>query len=758
MIGRSVRRFEDSNLITGQGSYLDDLHPHGTVHAMFVRSPLAHGLLTEIEVDRARRMPGVVGVFTAADLALDQPMPNMHPSPAVEASVQGYPLAPEEVCYVGEPVAVVVAEDRYRAADAVSEVFVGCDPLPACVDHRTALEPAAPPVHKDSSSNLVANLAARYGDVDDAFASAPHVISVVLSQHRGAAAFMEPRGVLADPTDGDFTLWSSTQSPHRLRDLVQRYLGLERLRVASPDVGGGFGPKASVYPEEYVVPALARRLERPVKWVESRREHFLTTNQQRDQTYHLEVACDRQGRLLGLRGRVTHDNGAYVPYGLLLPATGLNLIPGPYDLGALDIVIDVVYTNLVPTSPIRGAGRPNAVFAMERCVDAVARALGLDQLEVRRRNFVADPASHTLPLKARDGAEIRYDAGDYAALLDAAARAADRDGFAERRREAAAAGLRRGLGFASYVEDTGLGPGESGRVEIGLDGTVTVKAGVSAQGQGHATVFAQLAAAALGVEPSDIQVRAGDTDVHPRGMSTVASRTAATAGPAVHQAAEAVAERVRRLASDILEAAPADLVLADGKVSVIGQPGTELSLSDVASHALALGEDLGETADVPFGQSAYAYGTHAAEVEIDTETGRVQVVAYTVAHDCGPMLNPMIVNGQIDGGVAHGLGNALSERVVSDDQGQPLVTSFVDYRVPGAVEMPPIRKVHTETPSYTNALGVRGAGEGGTIPAAAAVAAAVEDAFSDLGIVVDRYPLTPETVLQLASPSNRASS
>ncbi|HEX7097619.1 MAG TPA: xanthine dehydrogenase family protein molybdopterin-binding subunit [Acidimicrobiia bacterium] len=747
MIGRSVRRVEDGRLVTGRGRYLDDMRPEGTLHAIFVRSPIAHGLVVDIDADRARSMPGVIGVFTAADLGFDRPMPNMHPSPLLVDSRQGYPLAHDEVCYVGEPVAVVVAENRYAAADAAAEVFVDVEPLPACVDHTRALDPDAPPVHKGSESNLVATLTAEYGDVDEAFTGAAHVIDVPLRQHRGAAAFIEGRGVLAEPAEGGLTLWSSTQSPHRLRALVSEYLGVEELRVATPDIGGGFGPKGSVYAEEYVVPALALRLGRPVKWVEGRREHLLATNQQRDQTYRLQVACDADGRLRGVRGRVIHDNGAYVPYGLLLPATGLNLIPGPYELPALDIAIDVVYTNLVPTSPIRGAGRPNAVFAMERCVDAVARRLGLDPVGVRRRNFVADPANHTLPLPARNGEPIRYDAGDYAALLDAAVEAADRAGFEERRRGSEARGKRRGLGIASYVEDTGLGPAESARVRLDEDGRVVVEVGVSSQGQGHATVFSQLAATELGVAVEDVVVRAGDTAVHPHGVSTVASRTAATAGPAVHQAAAELARRIEELAAEILEAAPEDLRLERGRAGVVGQPGTDIPFSVLVSVAKERGVELDVTSEQPFGQAAYAYGTHVAEVEVDPETGHVQIVSYTLSHDCGPMLNPMIVAGQIEGGVAHGVGNALYERVAFDDEGQPLVTTFVDYRIPAAAQVPPVRHVHKETPSYTNLLGVRGAGEGGTIPAAAAIVAAVEDA---LGVVVDRYPLTPEVVLGFA--------
>ncbi len=751
MIGRSVRRLEDRRLITGRGRYLDDLNPPGCVYAVFVRSPFAHATVGEIDATEARAMSGVLGVFAADDLGLLSRMPNMHPSPGSEDTVQGYPLARDEVCYVGEPVAVVVAEDPYVAADAAASVFVDHEPLPACVDHTTALQTGAPPVHSGSNSNLATRLTASYGEVDEAFRSASHVHGVDLRQHRGAAASIEPRGVLADFTGVMPVMWSSTQSPHKVRDVVSAHLGIDDLRVIAPDVGGGFGPKGAAYTEEYVVPALARTLGRPVKWVEGRREHFLTTHQQRDQTYHLEVAFDHQGVLAGLRGRVIHDNGAYVPYGFLLPMTGLRLIPGPYVLPAMDVTIDVVYTNLVPTSPIRGAARPNAVFAMERVVDSVARALSLDPAEVRRRNFAPSDEPHEVPLPSRTGEPIRYDGGDYSAALDAALDLADTTGFVERKESSESKGRRRGIGIASYVEDTGLGPSEGAAVGVGDDATVEVRVGVSSQGQGHATVFAQLAASVLGVGVEDVVVIAGDTAAYPTGISTVASRTAVTAGPAVHGAAIGVAEKLKRLAAEMLEASEDDLIFGDGQISVVGQPDATVSLEDVVGRARSTGREteLKVAVDIPFGQAAYAFGTHVAEVEVDVETGLVEVVAYSVAHDCGTVLNPMIVAGQIDGGVAHGLGNALLERVAHTPEGQPLVTSFVDYRIMGATEVPSVRKIHTETPSSTNTLGVRGAGEGGTIPAAAAVAAAVENALADLGVVVDSYPLHPEIVLDL---------
>lgn len=763
MTGRPLRRVEDRRLVTGAGRYVDDLTREGTAHAVFVRSTEAHARLRSIDTAEAARAPFVLGVFTAADLGFDQPMPNLFPAPVIINSFQAFPLARDEVCYVGEPVAVVVAEDRRAAVDAAELVVVDYEILDAIVHHDAALDPQSPLAHADADSNLVAQLKAAYGDVDGAFSGADRVVRVTVRQHRGACASMEPRGVMAhhDDTVGQLIVWSSTQSPYPLRRHLSDYLAvpLQEVRVIAPDVGGGFGPKASLYAEEYVVAALARRTGRPVKWVESRREHFTTTLQQRDQTCELEAAVDADGTLRGVRARIVHDNGAYVPYGVVLPATGLQLLPGPYVIPALDVKLDVVYTNLTPTSPIRGAGRPYAVFAMERLIDGVARELGIDRAEVRRRNFIpADQFPYELPMLARDGSHVTYDSGDYHTALEKALEAADAGGFEERRRRAAGSGKLLGLGIASYVEDTGLGPFEGARVEVLPSGEVVVATGAASQGQGHATVFAQLCAQELGVDPVQVTVRAADSDYYGYGISTVASRTAVMAGSSVHLAAAKVAALAKKLAAGHLEAAEADLVLEDGMVKVAGQPGAEVSLGELArlvqgtaAVALPPGITPGLAADEAFQlvRPAYAFGTHVAEVEVDSETGLVTVLRYTVAHDCGTVLNPMIVDGQIDGGVAHGLGNALMERVSFSDEGQPLVTTFMDYRVLTAAEMPPLVKVHTETPSPLNPLGVKGAGEGGTLPAAAAVASAVEDALAGRGVVVDRHPLTPETVRRL---------
>ena len=757
MIGRPLRRLEDPRLITGRGQYVDDIPMEGMLHAVFVRSVEAHALVGEIAVGD---VPDDVRVFTGVDLGLDRPMPNRYPSPLITQSIQTPPLAMDEVCFVGQPLAVVVGPTVTDALDGAEAVTVDYRPLPPVVDHRVAMDPDSPPAHQGSTSNLVATLTAGYGVPDQAFADAPHVVTLQVDQHRGALASMEGRAVLArwDELDDRLTVWSSTQSPHALRDHLASYLGLspEQVRVVTPDVGGGFGPKAALYSEEYVVAALALKLRRPVKWIERRREHFTSSIQQRGQSGEIEAAVDEQGRLLGLRARLVHDCGAYVAYGVVVPMTTLRLMSGPYVVPALDVSIDVVFTNATPTGAIRGAGRPNATFALERTMDAIARDLGIDRAEVRRRNLIPPEAlPYRVDITGSDGRPITYDSGDYPAALEMALATASIDGFDARREASRRQGLLRGFGVACFVEDTGLGPYEATRIEVLTNGDVLVETGATAQGQGHHTVLAQICAGHLGVDPQRVLVRSGDTSRYGHGVATVASRTGQTTAAVVHVAAEELAGIIRRLAAEHLEAAAEDIVLTAGVAMVAGSPGTGIPLGDLAASlqpklggSMPTNQQPGLTVErlLPFGGLAFTYGTHVAEVEIDPETGQVTVVGYVVVHDCGTLLNPMIVDGQIDGGVAHGLGNALHERVRFSPEGQPLTTTFMDYHILTAAEMPPLSKTHVVTPSPTNPLGAKGAGEGGTIPAAAAVVAAIEHALSETGVVVDHYPVSSEWV------------
>ena len=465
-VGADVRRLEDPRLLTGRGRYVDDLQPPGVLHATFVRSTHAHATISGIDAEAARALDGVHAVLTLGDLGspvADAPMPQMAPSPLIRRAVVQHVLAKDEVCYVGEPVAVVVAESRHIAEDAAALVTVDYQTLPAVVDCRAALAADAPAAHRGAQSNLAAQLAVGFGDIEAAFADAPHVFDLDLTQHRGAAHPMEGRAVLAshDAAAGRLTLWSATQSPYLVRRFLARTLGMDEqdVRVVAPDVGGGFGPKAVFYPEEVAIPVAAMKLGRPVKWTEDRREHFVATTNQRDQHWHLEVACEANGRMRGIRGRIVHDNGAYLPYGLILAGTALAPFPGAYALPALALTLDVAYTNTTPTTPVRGAGRPNAVFAVERTVDLVARKLGLDPAEVRRRNFVqADQFPYTTGMKARDGSPVAYDSGDYVACLDRALELADTVRFKARKAAARAEGRHLGLGISSFIEDTGARP------------------------------------------------------------------------------------------------------------------------------------------------------------------------------------------------------------------------------------------------------------------------------------------------------------
>ena len=760
MIGEPLRRLEDPRLITGRGRYVDDLRHEGTVHAVFVRSIEAHARVVGMSFEPPNDMGAVL--LTATDLGLHEPMAVQNPSPAISQPVTQPPLAADEVCYVGQPIAVVVAATVAEAMDAVDAVSVEYESLPASVDHRTTLEEDAPPVHLGGASNRAATLRVGFGDVDAAFARAQHVLTLQLDQHRGAVASLEGRAVLArwDEADDRLTVWTSSQSPHAVKRAVSDYLGLssDEVRVTCPDVGGGFGPKALVYPEEIVLAALARHLHAPVKWTETRREHFTSTAQQRGQSGTVEAAYQEDGRILALRARLLHDLGAYVPYGVIVAVTTMRLMSGPYTIANLDVEIDCVFTNGTPTGAIRGAGRPNAVFALERVMDAISRDLSLDRAEVRRRNFVPVAAfPYRLEIPGSDGKPLTYDGGDYVAALEAAVATAELDGFDERRSESARRGRLRGYGIASYVEDTGTGPYDGARVEVLPSGDVVCETGSSSQGQGHATVFAQICASHLGVDPSRVRVRIGDTDRYGQGVPTVASRTGQTTAAAVHGTAARLAETIKRVAAARLEAAAEDIVLIDGSAMVVGQTGTEIPLGELAASTQAsLGGTVPEGQDVPglsaesvspFGGSAFTYGTHVAEVEVDPETGHVAVLDYVVVHDCGTVLNPMIVDGQIDGGVAHGLGNALFERVVHDEAGQPLTNSFMGYKLVTAIEMPVLTKVHMETPSPTNALGAKGAGEGGTIPAAAAVVSAIEHAIGPSGPPITHYPVSAEWVL-----------
>ncbi|HEX7054672.1 MAG TPA: xanthine dehydrogenase family protein molybdopterin-binding subunit [Burkholderiales bacterium] len=761
-IGAAVKRLEDPAILAGRGRYVDDLSLPGMLEVAFVRSSEAHALIRNVDTESARALPGVHAVLTLKDLGVDRRMVQANPHALLRQDITQYPLARDEVCYVGETIAMVLAESRYVAEDAAALVQVDYEPLPLVVDVREAARADAPRVHRDSPDNLAARIPWKIGDAEAAFRSAPHVFRESYVQHRGGCHSMECRGVVAsyDAFSEQLTLWSSTQSPYLIRRFLAEYLERDesRIRVVAPDVGGGFGPKAAHYPEELALALAALRTGRPLKWIEDRREHFLATTQQRDQLWDVEVACDASGKVLAIRGRALHDHGAYVPYGLLLALGSVVNFPGPYAIPAIDVAIDVVFTNAVPTTPIRGAGRPYANFILERTMDCVARNLGLDRAEVRRRNLVRpEQMPYATGGKLPNGKPVMFDSGDYPAALELVLRNADFACWGERKRQAAERGRRLGFGISCYNEDTGLAPFEGATVRVFPSGKVVVTSGAGAQGQGVRTILAQIAAGQLGVKPEDVSVEIGDTARFPMGMSTVGSRTTVTAGSSAHLAAVEVRDKAMRLAAELLECSSADLELADGAVRIKGVPERKVTLGELARRLAGqvnvpspagFSPGLEATAYHAVERPVYANGANVAVVEVDPETGRVAVVDYYVAHDCGTLVNPPLVDGQIVGGVAHGISNVLFERMVYDrETGQPQTTNYGEYLLVSAPEMPRMHLSHMETPSPWNPLGVKGAGEGGTIPCLAAVVSAIEDA---LGAKVNEYPLSPERVLELA--------
>ena len=765
--GAAVPRIEDPDLVSGRGRYLDDITLPGMAHAAFVRAVHAHARIRAIDVGAAAALPGVVAVLTAADLGVaGKATPQFAPSPLLLQNRTQHVLASQEVHYAGEAIALVVAESRAIAEDAASLVVVDYEPLAPVADLATALAANAPRAHEGAPDNRVATLRAKFGDIDQVFGRAAHVFTERITMHRGGCHSMECRGVIGtdDPISRQLVIWSSTQAPYMVRRALAGFLGFDesRLRVIAPQVGGGFGPKAGVYAEEFAIALATLKLKRPVKWAEDRREHFLATTQQRDQIWDLEVAADADGRMRGVRGRCLHDNGAYVPYGLILAFTSVGPFPGPYALDALDVTLESVFTNKVPTTPVRGAGRPNVAFVLERLADRVARELKLDRGAVRRASYVRkDQFPYATGMKARDGSPVSYDSGDYHRCLDTAlARIAD---FSARQQAARAAGRYLGLGIASYVEDTGLGPYEGAQVAVEPNGKVVITTGAAAQGQGQHTIFAQIAADILDVPIDHVSVISADTGRFPRGIGTIGSRVAVLGGSSVHLAATRVKEKAIKVAAEMLEAAEADLVLEDGRVRVagtdrsIGLGEVAMRLAGFSGVAIPAGVEPGLAAEGYFQSNTltFANGSNACEVEVDPATGQVTILRYVVAHDCGRLINPLLVDGQIRGGVVHGVGNALHEHMHFDADAQPMTTNYGDYLLPIAPDMPLIEVIHLETPSPLNPIGVKGAGEGGTIPATACVISAIEDALAPLGVTLAEHPVSPQRLVELIAKARK---
>lgn len=758
-VGARVRRREDPRLITGRATYVDDVRLPGTLHLAFLRSPYAHARIVRIDSSRARTAPGVVAVVTGAEVKdLAGPLPVASTQPGMRM-VRRYPLAIDRVRHVGEPVAVVAATSREAARDALDLITVEYEPLPAVVEVEQALAPGAPRVHEEFPDNQAFVITHDGGDVERAFREADRVIALRLENQRVIPLPMEPRAVLAHRQGDLLTVWLSTQIPHGARSYYAEIFGLpeNQIRVIAPEVGGGFGAKADIYAEEVMTVALALKLGRPVKWTADRREEFVGMSHGRGQVDFVEAAVKNDGTVLGLRLRVLSDLGAY--YQLftagIAPLTGLMAV-GPYKIPNVHYEIVGVFTNKTPTDAYRGAGRPEATYLLERLMDVIARDLGLDPAEVRRRNLL-EP--HQFPYTTPTGAE--YDSGNYRPTLERALAIVNYRQFREEQARLRAQGRYLGLGLSFYVEICGMGPSkamggqgwEQATVVVEKTGKVTVLAGISPHGQGQETTFAQIVADELGVTPEDVVVLHGDTAIVPKGVGTFGSRGLAVGGTALVMSLNKVKEKARQIAAHLLEAAVEDVVWENGRFVVRGVPGRGVTIQEIAAEAydarrLPPGMEPGLTASSFFEPPNFTYphGCHVAIVEVDPETGRVVLRRYVAVDDCGRVISPLLVEGQLHGGIAQGVAQALCEGVHYDESGQLITGSLMDYAVPTAHDLPAFELDRTETPTPVNPLGAKGVGEAGTIGSTPAVVNAVIDALAPFGVRHIDMPLTPEKI------------
>jgi carbon-monoxide dehydrogenase large subunit/6-hydroxypseudooxynicotine dehydrogenase subunit gamma len=760
-IGLRAPRKEDPRLLRGRGRFGADFSARGQLWARVVRSPVAHGRLRAVGTTRAARAGGVVTVVTAASLPAGLAIPVR--LQVQDADLRRYlqpVLATGTVRYVGEPVAVVVAGDPYAAEDAAELVDLDIEELPAVLDAAAAAAPGSPALFP--GGNVAADFTLGFGDVAGAFARADHVVEIEVEIGRHGAVPLEPRALLADvdPATGALSIFGMTKVPVFNRDLLGSLLGMDetQIHVHAVDAGGGFGARGEFYPEDFLVPWLARTLRRPVMWVEDRAEHLVAVNHSRQQAHRIAGAFDTGGRILGLRDDIVHDNGAYCrTHGIIVPELTVAMLPGPYRLPAYRGRIQVVLTSKTPCGTYRAPGRFEGSAAREQLLDVAAGELKISRNEIRSRNLLHPGELPCQRSMSTLGTDVVLDAGDYPALLTAAE--ADRLGYPGEVKRGRRAGRRRGLGVAAFLEKSGLGPQETADVMVSRTGAVHVFSGGTSLGQGIETVLAQIAADALGVHPDQVSVVNGDTERQPFGGGSWASRSTVVAGSAVHAAAGAVRDRAAEVAARMLEAAPGDLVSENGRISVRGDPGAAVTLAEVAqatapaSRYLQPGEPAGLSARRRFEVThmTYPYGVHIAVVDVDPGTGAVQVLRYLVAYEVGRAINPALVAGQLRGGAAQGIGGALLEEFCYDENGQPQSATFMDYRMPTAAEVPPIDVLITQdSPAPGNPLGVRGAGEGGVSAAGAVLASAVRDALGLAGSV-GRLPLTPARVQELAT-------
>jgi len=768
--GAAVRRREDPRFLRGEGRFLDDVRVAGLLHVAFLRSPYAHAMIRAIRTERARAAPGVVAVFTFADLeSWMKPLPLFGaPPPGLAAAIAfeirqapQFALCRDRARYVGEIVAMVVAESRARAEDAAEAIEVEWEPRPVVTDMRQAAEPGTPLVHEAWGTNVGVGFTHAIGDVEAAFARADLVMSETFHIQRYVGMPLESRGAVAvwDRRDGTLTTWNSTQVSHFVQQGLAGALGLphHKVRVIAPDLGGGFGTKASGYPEDHLVPIAAIVLNRPVKWVEDRREHMMSAAHARHQVHAISLAARRDGTIVGLRDRIWLDLGAYNVWGIVLPYNTVAHLIGPHRIANMRVDVQAVTTHKTPNAPYRGAGRPETVFAMDRAVDCLARELRIDPAEIRRRNYIrSDELPYDFGMPYRDGNPLVYDSGDFPAALEAALKAADYDEFRRDQPALRARSIFRGIGISGYVEGTAIGPFEGATVKVDLGGRVLVATGAVNSGQGHETSFAQVCADALGVPLEHVTVVGGDTATVPFGVGTFASRSGVTAGNSIADACQQVRAKLVKAAAALLEAAPGDIEIEDGQAFVRGVRASAVPLARVVQASIptfarpgVASPDFEATAYHHVPTVTFASAVHVARVEVDVGTGHVTLLRYVVAHDCGKVINPLIVEGQVHGGVAQGVGGALYEEMVYDEQGQLLTGSLMDYLVPTAMELPPLETVHLEFPSPRNPLGMKGLGEGGAISPPAAIANAIEDALEPFGVRITATPVSPARLLAL---------
>jgi len=779
LVGERVLRNEDARLLTGRALFVDDVQLPGMLHVAFLRSDHAHARLRGVDVARARKRAGVVAIYTAHDLGdYWKPGPLLVSPPPIKDLIfreaTQVPLVRDKIRHLGEAIAMVVAESRYVAEDAVGDIVADLEPLPAVTDLEGALASGAPRVHEQFDSNVAAHVIQSKGDYAKARAKARSVIARRLRYDRGVAGAIENRAVVADwnAAAEELTIWDTTQAPIPIRNGIARLLGLNesQVRVIAPFVGGGFGPKIMMfYPEEVLVTWAAKQLGRPVKWTEDRRENFTATTQERGQVHDAEIALAKNGRILGVKDVFLHDSGAYDPYGLTVPINSQCTLLGPYDIPNYLSEFTAVFTNKPIVTPVRGAGRQHGVFVIERLLDIASRELGIDRVEIRRRNFLGpNDFPHNHEIIFQDFQPLTYDSGNYEPALRQAAEMIGYERFIrEEQPRLRAEGKHVGVGIVSYIEGTGIGPYEGARVRVEPGGRVLLATGVGTQGQGHFTTFAQIVAEALGVGVTDVHVVTGDTREFHWGTGTFASRGAVVAGSACHAAAHAVREKAIVLAAELLNVKPKAITLDGGRVFVKDEPVRGFTLAELAQKANPLrgavkpGSEPGLEATAYFGpaRGSTASGVHAMIVEVDRETAQVAIRRYVVVHDCGRQLNPMIVEGQIQGGVAHGIGNAFYEQLIFDEGGQLLNASLMDYLLPTALDVPKVEMGHIETPSPLNPTGAKGVGEAGAIPTGALFAQAVEDALHGSGVEILEIPLSPNRLFELmrdAGQSQRA--